>query len=83
MFYSRGHERSAHGHQVARKKHVGCPRACSKNNINMINVFILTNINNKIIEGILSKICISKVCVKLAALSINRYTKSSSQFQKS
>jgi len=30
----------------------------------------------------LSKIYISEVCIKLVALRINRYTRSSSQFQK-
>jgi len=48
----------------------------------MINIFTLTNINTKIIEGKLSKIFISEVCIKLVALRINRYTRSSSQFQK-
>jgi len=48
----------------------------------MINVFTLTNINAKIIEGKLSKIFISEVYIKLVALRINRYTSSSSQFQK-
>jgi len=48
----------------------------------MINVFTLTNINNKIIEGKLSKIFISKVGIKLVALRINRCTRSSLQFQK-
>jgi len=38
----------------------------------MINVFTLTNINTKIIEGKLSKIFISEVCIKLVALRINR-----------
>ena len=47
---SRGHQRGARGHQVARKDQVGRPRTCSKNNINMINVFTLTNINTKIGE---------------------------------
>jgi len=56
--------------------------ACSKNNINMINVFTITDINTKIIEGKLSKIFISKMCIKLVALRIIRYTRSSSQFQK-
>jgi len=42
----------------------------------------LTNINTKIIEGKLSKIFISEVHIKLVALRINRYTRSSSQFQK-
>jgi len=37
-----------------------CPQACSENNISMINVFTLTNINTKIIEGKLSKILIPK-----------------------
>jgi len=46
MFVSfRGHQRGA------RKDYVGRPRACSKNNISMINVFTSTNINTKIIEG--------------------------------
>jgi len=48
----------------------------------MISVFTLTNVNTKIIEGKLSKIFISDVCIKLVAHRINRYTKSSSQFQK-
>jgi len=48
----------------------------------MINVFTLTNFNTKIIEGKLSKIFISEVYIKLVALHINRYTRSSSQFQK-
>jgi len=41
----------------------------------MINVFTLTNLNTKIIEGKLSKIYISEVCIKLVALRINRYTR--------
>jgi len=48
----------------------------------MISVFTLTNIDNKIIESKLSKIFISELCIKLVALHINRYTRSSSQFQK-
>jgi len=36
----------------------------------MINVFTLTNIKDKIIEGKLSKIFISEVCIKLVALRI-------------
>jgi len=47
----------------------------------MINVFTLTNINTKIIEGKLSKIFISEVRIILVVLRINRCT-SSSQFQK-
>ena len=39
---------------VARTGRVGRLRACSKNNISMINVFTLTNINTKIIESKLS-----------------------------
>jgi len=54
--YIKGHERSARGHQVARKDQVGGPRACFKNNVSMINVFTLTNINAKIIEGKMSKL---------------------------
>jgi len=42
----------------------------------MINVFTLTNINTKITEGN------SEVCIKLVALRIHRYTRSSFQFQK-
>ena len=60
----------------------GRPRACSKNNISMINVFILKNINIKTSGSQLSKILISEVCIKLLDLRINRYTRSSSQFQK-
>jgi len=48
----------------------------------MINVFTLKNINTKIIEGKLSKVFISEVRIKLVALHINRYTRSSLQFQK-
>jgi len=82
MIYSRGHQRGARENQVAHKDHVGRPRACSKNNISMINVvFTLTNINTKIIEGKLSKIFISEVRIKPVALRINRYTRSSSQFE--
>jgi len=77
--YTRGHQRGARGHQVARKDHVGGPRVRSKNNISMINVFT-SYINTKIIEGKLSKTFISEVCIKLVALRINRYTRSSSQF---
>jgi len=79
---SRGHQRGARGHQVARKDHVRRPRACSGNNNSMINVFTLTNINTKITEGKLSKTFISEVCIKLVALCINQYTRSSSEFQK-
>ena len=78
----RGHQRGARGHQVAHKDDVGRPRACSKNDISMINAFTLTNINTKIIESKLSKIFFSEVYIKLVALRINRYTRSSSQFQK-
>jgi len=59
--------------QVARKDHVCRPRACFKNNISMISIFTLTNINNKIIEGKLSKIFISEMWIKLVTLRINRY----------
>jgi len=48
----------------------------------MINIFTLTNINNKILEGKLKKIFISEVCIKVVTLRINRYTTSNSQFQK-
>jgi len=48
----------------------------------MSNVFILTNINTKIIKGKLSKLFISEVFMKLVALRIRRYTRSSSQLQK-
>ena len=56
MVYRRGHQRGARGRQVARKDHLGRPRVCFKNDISMINVFTLTSINTKIIEGKLSKI---------------------------
>jgi len=46
----------------------------------MISVFTLTNTNNKIIKGKLNKIFISEVCIKLVALRINQYTRSSLQF---
>jgi len=39
----------------------------------MISIFTLTNINNKIIEGKLSKIFISEMWIKLVTLRINRY----------
>jgi len=48
----------------------------------MINVFTLTNINTKIVEGKLSKIFMSEVCIKLEALCINRDIRSSPQFRK-
>ena len=80
FLHTRGHQRGARGHQVARKGQVGRPRACSKNNISMINIFTLPKINTNIIEGNLSKIFISEVCIKLVSLRINRYTRSSSQF---
>jgi len=82
IVYSRSHQRGARGHQVAGKDQVGRPRTCSKNNISMIYIFTLTNITTKIVEGKLRKIFISEVCIKLVALRINRYTRSSSQFQK-
>jgi len=50
------HQRGARGHQVARKDQVRRRRACSKNNISMINVFALT-----IIESKLSKLFIRSV----------------------
>jgi len=68
-------------HQVARKEHVRRPRACSKNDNSMINVFTLTNIDAKIIKAKLSKIFRSEVRIKLVGLRINRYMRSSSQFQ--
>jgi len=82
MVYRRGHQRGARGRQVARKDHLGRPRVCFKNDISMINVFTLTSINTKIIEGKLSKIFVSEACIKLVYLLINRYTRNSSQFQK-
>jgi len=48
----------------------------------MINLFTLTNINTEIIESKLSQIFISEVCIKLVAIRIKWYTRSSSQFQK-
>jgi len=38
--------------------------------------------NTKVLEGKLSKIFTSEVCIKLVALRINWYTRNSSQFQK-
>jgi len=81
MLYNTCHQRGARGHQVARKDQVGRPPACSKINISMINVLTLTNINTKIIEGKLSKIFISEVCIKLVALDINRCTRNCSHFR--
>jgi len=34
-----GHQRGTRGHKVARKNHVGRPRVCSKNSINVVSVF--------------------------------------------
>jgi len=48
----------------------------------MINIFTLTNITNKIIEDKISKVFISEVCINLVDPRVNRYTRSSSQFQK-
>jgi len=39
-------------------------------------------INNNIIKGELGNFLISEVCIKLAALRINRYPRSGPQFQK-
>jgi len=78
LLWGRVHQRGVRGHHVARKDHVGRPRACSKNNISMTNVFTLMNINTKIIESKLSKFFISEVCIKLVDLRNNRYTRSSS-----
>jgi len=62
------------------------PAGPFKNNIsinNIINAFSLTiNMNTKVLEGKLSKIFTSEVCIKLVALRINWYTRNSSQFQK-
>jgi len=44
---------------VARKDQIGRPWAFSTNNISLINVFTLTNIDAKIVEGKLSKKCVS------------------------
>jgi len=79
FYYIKGHQRGARGRQVARKDQVSRPLAFSKNNISMINVFTVRNINT---EGKLSKSFISEVCIKLVSLRINRYARSSSQFQK-
>jgi len=38
----------------------------------MLNVFTLTNINTKVIDGKFSKILISHVCIKPVTLRINR-----------
>ena len=48
----------------------------------MINVFTLTNVTTAITEGKLRKIFISEVCIKLVALRIHWYTRSSLQFRK-
>jgi len=58
------------------------PWACFENIDRMINVFTLTNINSKIIKDNMNEIYISEVCIKLVSLRINRYTRSSSLFQK-
>jgi len=79
--YTRGHVVPAGTRSLA-KDHVGRLRACSKNVISMINVFTLPNVNTKIIEGELRKIFVSEVYMKLVALRINWYIRSSSQFQK-
>jgi len=44
--YSRGHQHGARRHQVASTDHVGLPRACSDNRINMIRLLILMKIFN-------------------------------------
>jgi len=46
MALSRGQQHGVRGHQVARADHVGHPRACSDNSINIISVFTLMNIPN-------------------------------------
>ena len=82
LVYSRGHQCGARWPQVTRKDHGGRQRACSKNSVSMISVVSLTNINNRIIEGKLSKTFISEVCIKLVALRIKLYARRSSQFKK-
>jgi len=42
----------------------------------------LTNINTTVIESKMSKTYSWEVCIKLVAVRVNRYTRSSSQFQK-
>jgi len=79
---SRDHQCGVRGHQVVCKDQVGRLCAFYKNNISLMNVFTLTNINTKIVEGKSRKIFISEVCTKLVALRINMNTKSSSQLQK-
>jgi len=64
-----GQQRGVRGHQVTRKDQEGRPRACSKINISMINIFTLTNINTNISEGKLRKVFISEVCIKTNSLS--------------
>jgi len=44
--YTKDHRHGARGHQVVRADHVGWPRGCSDNSIEMISVFILMNIFN-------------------------------------
>jgi len=80
--YGRGHQHDARGHLVARKHYVGCPRASFKNSIKMMCVITYININNDNIIGKLNKIFISEVCIKLVALRVTRYPRSSSQLHK-
>ena len=75
---TRGHQHGARGHQVTYEVHVGHQRACSKNSVGMISIFTEMNIvdcNNNVMKGKLSKLFISEV-------HLNRYSKSSPQFQK-
>ena len=46
MAQTRGHQHGASGHKVARTEHVGRPRACSENNMNMISFITLMNVFN-------------------------------------
>jgi len=73
--YGRGHQCGACGHQVARGPIL-------KITFSMINVFTLTNINTTVIENKMSKTFSWEVRIKLVALHVNRYTRSSLQFQK-
>jgi len=80
--YTRGHQRGARGHQVTRKDDVGRLRACSKNNISMINVFTLTNINTRVIESKMSKTFSCEVCIKLVAFALIGTQEVARSFQK-
>jgi len=63
---------------------MGSPRACYRNNIDIVIVFTQTNIiiynKGKIIDN-MGKCFMSEVCIKLAVMCIIQYPRSNSYFK--